>query len=64
MAVLVYLANKKMSGASFCCTFYAWIFHKSVPYSVLYQWTKFQYYNLFLSQDIKQNVLLSFYLGS
>ena len=64
MAVLVYLANKKMSGASFWCTFYAWFSHESVPYSVLYQWTKFQYCNLFLSQDIKQNVLLSFYLDS
>ena len=31
---------------------------------ILYQWTKFQYHTLFLSQDIKQNVFLSFYLDS
>ena len=33
-------------------------------YLILYQWTKFQCYTLFLSQDIKQNVLLSSYLVS
>ena len=31
---------------------------------LLYQWTKFQSHTLFLSQDIKQTVLLTFYLGS
>ena len=30
-----------------------------MSYLILYQWTKFQRHNLFLSQDIKQNVLLS-----
>ena len=53
---------KKGSRASFCCTFSAWFFHKNVSYLILYQWTKFQCHTLFLSQDIKQNVLLSFYL--
>ena len=49
---------KKGSRASFWCTFSAWFFHKNVPYLILYQWTKFQCHTLFLSQDIKQNVLL------
>ena len=49
---------KKGSGASFWGLFSAWFFHKNVPYLVLYQWTKFQCHTLFLSQDIKQNVLL------
>ena len=53
---------KKGSGAGFWCTFSAWFFYKKVPYLILYQWTKFQCHTLFLSQDIKQNVLLSFYL--
>ena len=55
---------KKGSGASFWCTFSAWFFHKNVPYLILYQWTKFQCHTLFLSQDIKQNVLLSSHLDS
>ena len=55
---------KKRSGARFWCTFFAWFFHKSVSYLILYQWTKFQCHNLFLFQDIKRNVLLSSYLDS
>ena len=55
---------KKGSGASFWCTFSAWFFHKNVPYLILYQWTKFQCHTLFLSQNIKQNVLLSSYLDN
>ena len=55
---------KKGSGASIWCTFSAWFFHKNVPYLILYQWTKFQCHTLFLSQDIKQNVLSSSYLDS
>ena len=51
---------KKLSEASFWCTFSAWFFHKNVPYLILYQWTKFQCHTLFLSQDIKQNVLSSY----
>ena len=38
------------------------MFHKNVPYLILYQCTKFQCHNLLLSQDIKQNVLLNSYL--
>ena len=52
------------SGTSFLCTFSAWFFRKSLSYLILYQWTKFQCHTFFRSQDIKQNVLLSFYLGS
>ena len=55
---------KKGSGASFWCTFSAWFSHRKVPYLILYQWTKFQCDTLFLSQDIKQNVLVSSYLDS
>ena len=51
---------KKASGASFWCTFSVWSFYKK--YLILYQLTKFQCHTLFLSQDVKQNVLLSFYL--
>ena len=62
MVALDYLAKiKKGSGASFWCAFYAWFFLKNVPYLILYQWTKFQCDTLFLSQDIKQNVLLSWW---
>ena len=38
------------------------MFHKNVPYLILYQWAKFQCHSLLLSQDIKQNVLLNSYL--
>ena len=44
------------------------IFRKNVPYLILYQCYlilyQYQSSSLFLSQDIKQNVLLSFHLGS
>ena len=53
---------KKGSGASFWCIFIEWFFHKSVSCLILYEWTKFQCHTLFLSQDIKQVVLLSSYL--
>ena len=53
---------KKGSVTNFWCTFLAWFFHKNVPYLILYQWTRFQCHILFLSQSIKQNVLLSSYL--
>ena len=53
---------KKGSGASFWYTFSAWFFHKNVLCLILYQWAKFQCHTLFLSQDIKENMLLSFYL--
>ena len=55
---------KKGSGTSFWCTFSAWFFHKNVLYLILYQWTKFKCHTFFPSQDIKQNVLSSSYLGS
>ena len=65
MDVKGYLAKLKRDlevafGANFRYVF----FHKNVPDLLLYQWTKFQYHTLFLSQDIKQNVLLSSYLDS
>ena len=48
---------KKGSGASFWCAFSAGFLCKNVRYLMPYQCTKCQYHNLFLSQDIKQNVL-------
>ena len=48
-------------GISFWRTFYAWFFHKNVPYLIPYQLTKFQRHICFPSQDIRQNVLLSSY---
>ena len=64
MAVLGYLPKLKRGlvlafGAHFLHNFF-----KNVPYLILYQWTKFQCHTFFSSQDIKQNVLLSSYLGS
>ena len=38
------------------------VFHENVLFLILYQWTEFQFHTLFLSEDIKQNVLLSSYL--
>ena len=63
MSVLGYLTKLKRdlgltSGAHFLHDF----FHKNVPYLLLYQWTKFLCWTIILSQDIKQNVLLSSYL--
>ena len=60
----LFIKIKKGSWASFCCTFSASFFHENVPYLILCQWTKFQCHTLFLSQDIKQNVLLNSYLDS
>ena len=56
--------NRKGSGTSFWYIFSAWIFKKNAAYLILYQWTKFQCHNFFASRDIKQNVLLSYYLDS
>ena len=65
MAVLFYLPRLKRSlGLAFGANFLHDFFHKNVPYLILYQWTKFQCHTFFPSQDIKQNVLLSSYLGS
>ena len=58
MVVFGYLANLKRR------LWLAFGAHKNVPYLILYQRTKFQCDTLFLSQDIKQNVLLSSYLDS
>ena len=60
MAVLGYLAKLKRDlglafGAHFQHDF-------SIKMFLIYQCTKFQCHTLFPSQDIKQNVLLSFYL--
>ena len=65
MAVLFYLPRSKRSlGLAFGAHFLHDVFHKNVPYLVLYQWTKFPWHSFFPSQNIKQNVLLSSYLGS
>ena len=68
MAVLGYLAKLKRGpglafGEHFLHDFFN-DFSIKIMYLILYQWTKFQCHNLFLSQDIKHNVLLSSYLDS
>ena len=61
--VLSYLAKLKRGlGLTFGVSIVHDFFHKNVPYLILYQWRKFQCHTLFLSQDIKQNMLLSSYL--
>ena len=55
---------KKGSGASISCTLSEGFFCKNVSYLILYQWSKFQCHTFFLSQDIKQNMLLSSYLDN
>ena len=54
---------KKGSGTSVWCTISAWFFHKNVGYLTPHQW-RFQHDTFFPSEDIKQNVWLSFYLDS
>ena len=45
MAVLDYLAKVKMGlGLAFGAHFLHGFFHKNVPYLILYQWTKFQFF--------------------
>ena len=52
MAALGYLSKLKTSlGLVF-------------PYLILYQWIKFECLTFFLSDDIKQNLLLSSYLDN
>ena len=64
IAVFGYLATLRMGlGLAFDAHFLH-DFSINVPYLILYQWTKFQCHTLFLSQDIKQNVLLSSYFDS
>ena len=62
MAVLGYLAKLKRGLG---LAFGAYFLHDlsiNIPYLILYRWTKFQCHILLLSEDIKQNVLLSSYL--
>ena len=59
MAVLDYLSKLKRGLG---LAFGAYFLHKNVSYLILYLWTKFQCHTFFLSEDIKQNVLLSSYL--
>ena len=59
MAVLGYLPKLKTDlGLAFGAHFLHEFCHKNVFYLILYQWTNFQYYSFFRSQDIKRNVLL------
>ena len=65
MPVLGYLAKLKRGlGLAFGAYFLHGFSVKTVHYLILYQWTKFQCHTLFLSQDTKQNVLLSSHLDS
>ena len=51
----IFTKIKKSLGLAFD-KFFAWFFHKNVPYLISYQWTTFQCHSLFPSQDIKQNI--------
>ena len=63
MFVLSYLAKLKRDlGLTFGAHFLHDFFHKNLPYLILYKWPKFRCHTLFLSQDVKQNMLLSSYL--
>ena len=63
MSVLGYMTKLKRGlGLTFGAHFRHDFFHKNVSYLKLYQWPKFQCHTLFLSQDSKQNMLLSSYL--
>ena len=64
MAVLGCLCKLKECGTSFWCTFFVSFSHKTVPYLILYQWTKFQCHTFPSSQYIKQNALSSSYLAA
>ena len=65
MAVLGYLPKLKEGlGLAFGAHFLHDFSIKNVLYLILYQWTKFQCHTFFPSQDIKQNVLLTSYLGN
>ena len=65
MAALGYLPKLKGGlGIAFGADFLHDFFHKNVFYLILYQRSKFQCHISFPSQDIKQDVLLSFYLVS
>ena len=55
------MTNKEMFLNLFCNLKIDWMIF---PYSILYQWEKFQCHTFFSSQDIKQNLLLSPYLDS
>ena len=65
MAALGYLPKLQRDLGLTLVTFSAWFFfYKNVLYLILYQLTKFQRHNFFLSQDFKQNVLSSSYLDN
>ena len=65
MAILGYLPKLKWGLAlAFGAHFLHNFFIKKIPYLILYIWTKFLCHNFLASQDVKQNVLLSSYLGS
>ena len=60
MALLGYLAKLKRGlGLAFGADFLHNFPIKNVLYLIPYEWTKFQYHTLFLSQDIKQNMLMT-----
>ena len=63
MSVLAYLEKLKRGlGLTFHAPFLHNFFHMNILYLILYQWPKFQCHTLFISQDIKENILLSSYL--
>ena len=63
MALLSYLPKVKRGLGLALCAHFLYDFSKKISFFlILYQWAKFQCHTFSLSQDIKQNVLLSSYL--
>ena len=60
MAVLRYLPKVKRGLQLAFGAHFRMIFPKKCAFLILYQWTKSQCHNIFLSQDIEQNVLSSY----
>ena len=61
MALLSYLPKVKRGLGLALGAHFLYDFSKKISL-ILYQWAKFQCHTFSLSQDIKQNVLLSSYL--
>ena len=51
---------KKKSGTSFSCKFSTWFSHKNVPYLILDQLTKFQYYSFSAFSRSQMNYVIKF----
>ena len=65
MAVLGYLPKLKRDlGLAFGAYLLHDFFYKNVSYLIINHWTKILGYTFFPSENIEQNMLLSFYLDN